>query len=155
MWFRTLPEGHKKVLRAAALAGTVFNEIHDRRIEELSDSEVLRDLTDQINEARYLVRQSESWDLTGAGSFPVSSDWRKTDVSFALLPTLPLQITLHQRGHNSPEAVSCEVRTLRGMRVVQIGSARPSWNEPFESFIVGDAVKLDVPAIIRQIKVNR
>ena len=148
-------------MQAAVLAAEVFNEICDHTGKELADPDRMATLRDKINEARRLYRRAQSWGLSKMPS-PPDQPTDQPACSFPnhwvlLSPGLPVKIDyayagpIHERGFYALKVV-----TLRGKSVMSwTNGTMPEWYKPFESFVVGDSVDLDVPNLTRRIKIER
>ena len=152
-WLSYLGEEHRLILDAAGLCTTVFNEIHDRPLDELRSPEVIDEIEQKIDRARASYRRAQSWNLKGVPNPPVLHSRKEpTSVTMDLSPSHPLSVRYVYSGY---VPWNCYIDTLRGTRVVSFSKPNePYWNEPFDTWILEDEVDLDVFDMILRIPIR-
>jgi len=123
----------------------VFEYISDTPIATLITDAESRRIGAMVTTARDLYRRSESFSVSRMPQTPsCDRTWR-----IPLSSRYNLQALVGDYGNYYCFAIL----TRRG-RVVfsDEGRGTLSWNEPFASIVRGDAVSMDIPALIAQIK---
>ena len=158
VWQSRLTEGQSLTIRAAVLAAEVFNETYDHTIKELKeDPALMAALRDKINEARRLYRKAKSWNLSAMPPRPEQPTRSAPSQWVLSAPNLPVEIDYEYAGSTSDKRFfGLKVVTLRGQTVMTwTEPTEPAWYKPFDSFVNGDRVDLDVPDLILGLKIDR
>ena len=151
-WFADISEGHRYAIRAAEVAGKVFDIIHDRPAEELEKPAMIGGLRPVIAEAREYYRKAQGFDTSAMPAAPFRpTRTSPIEVTFRLRSGSPAAIRYLVAGQRETRRIErCEVRAQSGKTIVRWTGGGAVWLEPFASILSGD--REDVSELIRSIR---
>jgi len=157
-WQSQLTEEQLLLLKAAVLAAEIFNGTYDHSIKEFNENPALiAPLRDKVNLARRLYRRADSWSLTNMPVPPTQPNLTDANDWIVWVPGLPVRIQyMHDGTSSDKEFYGLKVVTLRNMLVMKWRQGtQPTWYEPFDTFVAGDRVNLDIRDLILRPPIHR
>ena len=157
-WQSQLNEGQLLSLKAAVLAAEIFNGTYDHSIKEFNQKpSLIVPLRDKVNLARRLYRKANSWDLTNMPAPPPQPNDTRGRDWIVWVQGLPVRIQYINDGiFSDNEFYSLKVVTLRNIMVMKWRQgSQPTWYEPFDSYVTGDRVTLEIRDLILRPPIER
>lgn len=157
-WQSQLTEEQLLTLKAAVLAAEIFNETYDHSIKEFNENPALiNPLRDKVNLARRLYRKADSWSLTNMPVPPKQPNFTDENGWIVWVPGLPVRIHYINYGTSSDRGFDeLKVVTLRNRLVMMWKQdSLPTWYDPFNTYVSGDSVNLDIRDLILRPTIDR
>jgi hypothetical protein len=157
-WQAQLTEEQLLTLKAAVLAAEIFNGTYDHSIKEFNENPALiKPLRDKVNLARRLYRKADSWSLTNMPLPPQQPNFTDAKDWIVWVPGLPVRIQYMNNGDSSEKGFyGLKVVTLRNRLVMMWKQdSMPTWNDPFNTYVLGDSVNLDIGDLILHLPIHR
>jgi len=156
-WQSHLTEEQLLSLKAAVLAAEIFNGTYDHSIKEFNENPALiAPLRDKVNLARRLYRKANGWSLRNMPLPPTQPNLTEANDRIVWVPGLPVRIQYMNAGTSSEEFHGLKVVTLRNMVVMTWRQGfPPSWYDPFDSYVTGDSVDLDIQNLMLRPPIDR
>jgi len=157
-WQSQLTEEQVLAFKAAVLAAEIFNGTYDHSIKEFNANPALiAPLRDKVNLARRLYRRANSWSLTNMPVPPAQPNLTAANNWIVWVPGLPIRIQyMGDDTSSAKEIYALKVVTLRNKLVMKWRrGSQPTWYEPFDSYVTGDSVNLEIRDLILRPPIER